>query len=110
VKGLTVIRYLPTHYGGPVMVLRQTVAGLGRVIVIFLTLSEKSLNFLINKLFKWINIMIGNVKNAICDSCYSLSGKYLPWYLADFFNHRFDLPKLQYLPRLGHFGFYNWLS
>lgn len=67
------------------MVLHQMVAGFGRVIVIFLTLSEKKLEFLIYKLFKWINIMIGNEKNAIYNSCYSLSGKYFPWHLAGFF-------------------------
>lgn len=55
------------------------------------------LELLDNKAFKWVNIMIGNVKNALCGSCHSASRKHLPRCLAEFcfgFNHRFDLQKM----------------
>ena len=60
------------------------------------------LELLDHKAFKWVNIMIGNVKNALRGSCHSVSRKHLPRYLAEFcfcFNHRFDLQKM--LPELG---------
>jgi transposase-like protein len=46
------------------------------------------------KVFKWINTMIGNVKNAIHGTYHSVSSKHLPRYLAEFcyrFNRRFHL-------------------
>lgn len=49
------------------------------------------------KVFKWINTMIGNVKNAIHGTYHSVSKKHLPRYLAEFcfrFNRRFHLGKM----------------
>ncbi len=46
------------------------------------------------KVFKWINTMIGNVKNAIHGTYHSVSSRHLPRYLAEFcfrFNRRFRL-------------------
>ena len=60
------------------------------------------LELLDHKAFKWVNIMIGNVKNALRASCHTVSRSHLPRYLAEFcfcFNHRFDLPRM--LPKLG---------
>jgi transposase-like protein len=45
-----------------------------------------------NKIFHWVNTMIGNVKNAIHGTYHSVSSKHLPRYLAEFcfrFNNRF---------------------
>ena len=60
------------------------------------------LELLDHKAFKWVNVMIGNVKNALRGSCHTVSVSHLPRYLAEFcfcFNHRFDLPRM--LPKLG---------
>lgn len=46
------------------------------------------------KVFKWLNTMIGNVKNAIHGTYHAVSEKHLPRYLAEFcyrFNRRFQL-------------------
>ena len=46
------------------------------------------------KEFKWVNTMIGNVKNSIRGTYHSVSHKHLPRYLAEFcyrFNRRFNL-------------------
>lgn len=45
-----------------------------------------------NKIFHWINTMIGNVKRAIHGTYHAVSSKHLPRYLAEFcfrFNNRF---------------------
>jgi hypothetical protein len=45
-----------------------------------------------NKIFRWLNTMIGNVKKAIHGKYHSVSSKHLPRYLAEFcfrFNNRF---------------------
>ena len=50
--------------------------------------------------FKWVNTMIGNVKNSMKGAYHSINSKHLPRYLAEFcyrFNRRFDLAAL--LPR-----------
>ena len=47
-----------------------------------------------NKLFHWVNTMIGNVKRSIHGTYHSVSSKHLPRYLAEFsfrFNNRFDM-------------------
>lgn len=47
-----------------------------------------------NKIFHWVNTMIGNVKRAIHGIYHSVSSKHLPRYLAEFcfrFNNRFYL-------------------
>jgi transposase-like protein len=52
--------------------------------------------------FKWVNTIIGNVKNSLRGAYHAVGRKHLPRYLAEFsyrFNRRFDLPEL--LPRLG---------
>ncbi len=49
------------------------------------------------KVFKWVNTMIGNVKNAIHGTYHSVSKNHLPRYLAEFcyrFNRRFQLDKM----------------
>lgn len=46
------------------------------------------------KEFKWVNTMIGNVKNSIRGTYHSISHKHLPRYFAEFcyrFNRRFNL-------------------
>jgi len=46
------------------------------------------------KVFRWLNTMIGNVKNAIHGTYHAVSEKHLPRYLAEFcyrFNRRFKL-------------------
>lgn len=46
------------------------------------------------KVFKWVNTMIGNIKNAIHGTYHEVSNKHLPRYLAEFcyrFNRRFEL-------------------
>ena len=53
--------------------------------------------------FKWVNTMIGNVKNAMHGTYHAISHKHLPRYLAEFcyrFNRRFDLSAM--LPRLAY--------
>lgn len=47
--------------------------------------------------FKWVNTMLGNVKNAITGTYHSVSAKHVPRYLAEFeyrFNRRYDLPEM----------------
>lgn len=47
-----------------------------------------------NKIFHWVNTMIGNVKKAIHGTYHSVSSKHLPRYLAEFcfrFNNRFQV-------------------
>lgn len=44
--------------------------------------------------FRWVNTVLGNVKNAMTGTYHHASGRHLPRYLAEFcfrFNHRFDL-------------------
>ena len=53
------------------------------------------------KALKWVDTMLGNVKNAIHGTYHAIGHKHLPRYLAQFcwrFNRRFDLANL--LPRL----------
>ncbi len=47
--------------------------------------------------FKWVNTMIGNVKNAMHGTYHAINQKHLPRYLAEFsfkFNHRFNLESM----------------
>jgi transposase-like protein len=47
--------------------------------------------------FKWVNTMLGNVKNALRGTFHAISRKHVPRYLAEFeyrFNRRFDLPRM----------------
>lgn len=47
--------------------------------------------------FKWVNTMIGNVKNSIRGSYHAISQKHIPRYLAEFcyrFNRRFQLGRM----------------
>jgi len=49
------------------------------------------------KIFKWVNTMIGNVKNSIHGTYHAVSKNHLPRYLAEFcyrFNRRFQLDKM----------------
>lgn len=49
------------------------------------------------KEFKWVNTMLGNVKNAIRGSYHAISKKHIPRYLAEFcyrFNRRFQLREM----------------
>lgn len=49
------------------------------------------------KVFKWVNTMIGNVKNSIHGTYHAVSPKHLPRYLAEFcyrFNRRFQLDEM----------------
>lgn len=55
------------------------------------------------KEFRWVNTMIGNVKNSIRGSYHAISKKHIPRYLAEFcyrFNRRFQLDKM--VPRLAY--------
>lgn len=50
-----------------------------------------------NKLFRWVNTMIGNVKRSIHGTYHSISSKHLPRYLAEFnfrFNNRFQMASM----------------
>ncbi len=50
--------------------------------------------------FRWVNTMLGNVKNALHGTYHAVRAKHLPRYLAEFhyrFNRRYDLPSL--IPR-----------
>jgi transposase-like protein len=50
--------------------------------------------------FKWVNTIIGNVKNSLRGTFHAISEKHFHRYLAEFcyrFNRRFDLPQL--IPR-----------
>lgn len=47
--------------------------------------------------FRWLNVMIGNVKNSLHGTYHKVSEKHLPRYLAEFcyrFNRRFELDKM----------------
>ena len=47
--------------------------------------------------FKWVNTVLGNVKNALQGTFHAISEKHAPRYLAEFeyrFNRRFDLPAM----------------
>lgn len=47
--------------------------------------------------FKWVNTMLGNVKNALPGTFHAIRGKHVPRYLAEFeyrFNRRFNLPSM----------------
>ena len=51
--------------------------------------------------FKWVNVMIGNVKNSLRGSCHAVKANHLPRHLAEYcfrFNNRFDLRTM--LPKL----------
>lgn len=55
------------------------------------------------KEFKWVNTMLGNVKNAIRGTYHAISEKHIPRYLAEFcyrFNRRFHLEDM--VPRLAY--------
>ena len=44
--------------------------------------------------FKWVNIMLGNIKTSIAGTYRAIRKKHMVRYLAEFewrFNHRFDL-------------------
>jgi hypothetical protein len=47
--------------------------------------------------FKWVNVMIGNIKNSLHGTYHKISENHLPRYLAEFsyrFNRRFELDKM----------------
>jgi transposase-like protein len=47
--------------------------------------------------FKWVNTVLGNVKNALRSTFHAVREKHAPRYLAEFeyrFNRRFDLPSM----------------
>jgi len=47
-----------------------------------------------HSMFKWVNTMLGNVKNALLGTFHAIRDKHVPRYLAEFeyrFNRRFDL-------------------
>jgi transposase-like protein len=53
--------------------------------------------------FKWVNTIIGNVKNALHGTFHAISKRHFPLYLAEFcyrFNRRYDLKQL--IPRFGY--------
>jgi len=53
--------------------------------------------------FKWVNTVLGNIKNAITGTYRAIRAKHLPRYLAEFeyrFNRRYDLAAM--MPRLGY--------
>ena len=50
-----------------------------------------------HRVFNWLNVMIGNVKNALHGTYHRISKHHLPRYLAEFcyrFNRRFELHKM----------------
>jgi hypothetical protein len=52
--------------------------------------------------FKWVNTMLGNIKNALTGTYRAIRSKHIPRYLAEFeyrFNRRYDLAAM--MPRLG---------
>lgn len=54
-------------------------------------------NSMKNIVFLWVNVILGNLKNAFRGVYHSMSQKHLPRYLAEFeyrFNRRFDLSVL----------------
>lgn len=47
--------------------------------------------------FKWVNTMLGNVKNSLLGTFHAIRAKHVPRYLAEFeyrFNRRFNLPTM----------------
>lgn len=51
----------------------------------------------VNEIFKWVNVMIGNVKNALHGTYHHVSARHLPRYLAEFcyrFNRRYELHQM----------------
>jgi hypothetical protein len=49
--------------------------------------------------FKWVNTILGNVKNSLKGTYHCFQKKHIPCYLAEFqyrFNRRFDLPSMIY--------------
>jgi transposase-like protein len=47
--------------------------------------------------FKWVNTILGNVKNSLTGTYHAIGQKHVPRYLAEFqyrFNHRFNLPSM----------------
>jgi len=47
--------------------------------------------------FKWVNTMLGNIKNSLLDTFHAAREKHVPRYLAEFeyrINRRFDLPAM----------------
>lgn len=53
--------------------------------------------------FKWVNTLLGNVKNALTGTFHAFNLKHAPRYLADFeyrFNRRFDLGSM--IERFGY--------
>ena len=51
--------------------------------------------------FRWVNTILGNIKNALRGACHAIRPKYAQRYLSEFdyrFNRRFDLPDI--IPRL----------
>ena len=47
--------------------------------------------------FKWVNTVLGNLKNSLRGTYHAISAKYAGRYLAEFeyrFNRRFDLPAM----------------
>ena len=51
--------------------------------------------------FRWVNTILGNVKNALRGTYHAIRPKYAQRYLSEFeyrFNRRFDLPDI--IPRL----------
>ena len=53
--------------------------------------------------FRWVNTILGNVKNALRGTYHAIRPKYAQRYLAEFeyrFNRRFDLPEI--IPRLAY--------
>ena len=53
--------------------------------------------------FKWVNTILGNIKNALRGTYHSFHKKHIPRYLAEFqyrFNRRYDLRSM--LPRLAY--------
>ncbi|MBW2671704.1 MAG: transposase [Deltaproteobacteria bacterium] len=56
-----------------------------------------------NPSFKWVNTILGNVKNSLRGTFHAFEKKHIPRYLAEFqyrFNRRFDLKTL--VPRLAY--------
>jgi hypothetical protein len=53
--------------------------------------------------FKWVNTLLGNIKNSLRGTYHSFHKKHIPRYLAEFqyrFNRCYDLPSM--LPRLAY--------
>ena len=53
--------------------------------------------------FKWVNTILGNVKNSLNGAYHFFQKKHIPRYLAEFqyrFNRWFDLPSM--VPRLAY--------